>query len=155
MNSRTPFALKGDIVHTPSFAEFTYYEDAYLVCQDARVAGIYRELPGRYRDIPVADHTGSLIIPGMCDMHLHAPQYPFRGWDRISRSLIGTAGLISTLSRRKSGMRTWTMLEGRMPVSWEICSRALPHGPVSLPLSTALQRSTLWSCCTLPDCAPM
>ena len=116
MNSRTPFALKGDIVHTPSFAEFTYYEDAYLVCQDARVAGIYRELPGRYRDIPVADHTGSLIIPGM--------------W-------------------------TWTMLEGRMPVSWEICSRALPHGPVSLPLSTALQRSTLWSCCTLPDCAPM
>ncbi|MCI8479589.1 MAG: amidohydrolase family protein [Oscillibacter sp.] len=79
MNSRTPFALKGDIVHTPSFAEFTYYEDAYLVCQDARVAGIYRELPGRYRDIPVADHTGSLIIPGMCDMHLHAPQYPFRG----------------------------------------------------------------------------
>ncbi len=73
------FALKGDIVHTPTFERFEYADDAYLLCQGGRVLGICNELPEKFRDIPVIDHSGKLIIPGMCDLHQHAPQYMFRG----------------------------------------------------------------------------
>lgn len=79
MTSQQPFALKGAIIHTPTFDRFEYYTDAYLLCQNQKVLGIYEELPEQYQGIQVIDHTGNLIIPGMCDLHQHAPQYPFRG----------------------------------------------------------------------------
>ena len=34
---------------------------------------------GRFSGIPVRDTGNSLIIPGLVDLHLHAPQYAFRG----------------------------------------------------------------------------
>ena len=30
-------------------------------------------------EIPVLDFSDKFIIPGMCDMHVHAPRYGFRG----------------------------------------------------------------------------
>ena len=73
------FALKGDIVHTPTFDRFECFDNAYLLCQSGRVLGVFRELPEKFRNLPVIDHSGKLIIPGMCDLHQHAPQYMFRG----------------------------------------------------------------------------
>ena len=31
------------------------------------------------KDIPVEDVGDKLIIPGLTDLHVHAPQYSFRG----------------------------------------------------------------------------
>ena len=39
-------------------------------------------LPEVFKKLPVHDYTGKIIIPGMSDMHLHAPQYGFRGLGR-------------------------------------------------------------------------
>lgn len=36
-------------------------------------------IPDEYRDLPVKDYGDRLVIPGMTDLHVHAPQYPFRG----------------------------------------------------------------------------
>ncbi|QNL43501.1 amidohydrolase family protein [Oscillibacter hominis] len=73
------FALKGAIIHTPDPKRFTIVDDGYLVCQNGLVQGVYEKLPEEFQGIPVRDYTGKLIIPGMADMHIHAPQYGFRG----------------------------------------------------------------------------
>ncbi|MGI6235739.1 MAG: amidohydrolase family protein [Christensenellales bacterium] len=73
------FALKGTFAHTPKPESFIFEEDSYLVCHQGRVEGIYPELPKAYENIHVYDFSDKLIIPGMCDMHLHAPQYAYRG----------------------------------------------------------------------------
>ncbi len=36
-------------------------------------------LPDELINIPVIDYGDSLIVPGMTDLHIHAPQYSFRG----------------------------------------------------------------------------
>lgn len=79
MNAPPLFALKGTIIHTPTIDKFEYFSDAYLLCSNGKVAGIIEKLPEAFQGIQVLDHTGKLIIPGMCDMHQHAPQYAFRG----------------------------------------------------------------------------
>ncbi|MBS7008535.1 amidohydrolase family protein [Anaerostipes sp.] len=73
------FALKGDIIFTPSPEKFETYRDSYLVCEDGRVSGIWKELPEKFSGIRVEDYSGKLIFPGLCDLHIHAPQYSFRG----------------------------------------------------------------------------
>ena len=35
-------------------------------------------LPEKYRGIPCTDYKDDLIIPGLTDLHVHAPQYTFR-----------------------------------------------------------------------------
>lgn len=74
----TCFALKGLFVDTPSVGALRARE-GYLVCEDGKVAGFYDALPEKYAGIPVQDHTGKLIIPGMSDLHLHASQYSYCG----------------------------------------------------------------------------
>ena len=36
-------------------------------------------LPDEFRDIHIIDYGDSLIVPGMTDLHIYAPQYSFRG----------------------------------------------------------------------------
>ena len=75
----TVYALKGIIVHTPTFEKMEWHENEYLVCDNGVSAGIFKELPEQYKAIKVYDYTDKFIVPGMCDMHVHAPQYGFRG----------------------------------------------------------------------------
>ena len=67
--------LKGNIVHTPRKELFSVHPDSWLVIVDGLVEDIYPELPQKYRDTPVDDFGDSLIFPGFCDLHVHAPQY--------------------------------------------------------------------------------
>lgn len=73
------FALKGHIIHTPTPKGFEIFENSYVVCKKDTVIGIFKDLPEQYQAIPVFDYSGKLIIPGMADIHQHAPQYGFRG----------------------------------------------------------------------------
>lgn len=74
------FALKGTICTSENSRTLSITENAYLICEDGICAGIFRELPEKYHGIPLEDHTGKLIIPGLTDLHIHAPQYTFRGY---------------------------------------------------------------------------
>lgn len=73
------FILKGNIVYSKSRTEFAVCEHGYLVCRDGCVEGVYRTLPFRLGGNPVEDFGDRLIIPGVTDLHIHAPQYAFRG----------------------------------------------------------------------------
>ncbi len=41
--------------------------------------GVFDALPPQYANLPQQDYGDKLIVPGMADLHLHAPQYAFRG----------------------------------------------------------------------------
>lgn len=73
------FAIRGNLVFTKERSRFTIMENAYLVCEDTKVAGAFRELPDQHRKTPVFDTHGKFVLPGMCDVHIHASQYPFQG----------------------------------------------------------------------------
>lgn len=72
------FALKGDILFSETPQTLSVHPDSYAVCIDGACAGVFDTLPDRFAGIPVEDHTGKLIIPGLVDLHVHAPQYAFR-----------------------------------------------------------------------------
>lgn len=54
-------------------------EHGYVVCEDGKSIGVFETLPKEWRGIPCHDYGDRLIIPGLVDLHVHAPQYPFRG----------------------------------------------------------------------------
>ncbi|MBR4314369.1 MAG: amidohydrolase family protein [Lachnospiraceae bacterium] len=73
------FALKGDILYSKSLNKVSQHENSYLICINGKSEGVYKKLPAKYKGIKVYDYSGYLIIPGLVDMHLHAPQYIFIG----------------------------------------------------------------------------
>ncbi len=77
MNNKT-FVLKGTICHSITPTELSITEHGYLVCENGLCAGVFTELPEKYAALECTDFGDSLIIPGLTDLHLHAPQYTFR-----------------------------------------------------------------------------
>ncbi len=73
------FALKGDIVFSESPNQLVMQEAGYLVCDGNISKGVFAELPKEYEEIEVRDYSGRIIVPGLSDLHVHAPQYAFRG----------------------------------------------------------------------------
>lgn len=73
------FALKGMICYSKNQREMVFMEDSYVVCENGICAGVFSQLPEEYKDVPVEDLGNRLIIPGFTDLHLHAPQYAYRG----------------------------------------------------------------------------
>jgi guanine deaminase len=54
-------------------------EGGFLVCEDGKSRGVFAALPREYEGFPLADYADCLIIPGLVDLHVHAPQFAFRG----------------------------------------------------------------------------
>lgn len=73
------FILKGDICFSESPTELKTKENGYLVCVDGISQGVFDKIPDEYKDFKLIDYTGKLIMPGLVDLHLHAPQYHYRG----------------------------------------------------------------------------
>ena len=73
------FVLKGHIIWCDSPSHINFVPHGYLVCENGRSAGVFEALPERYQHLPLTDFGGRLVIPGMYDLHLHAPQYAYRG----------------------------------------------------------------------------
>jgi len=71
--------LKGNICYSESLDKLRIVEDGYLVCSDNQVLGVYKDFPKDYLYYSIIDYGNYLIIPGLCDLHTHAPQYSFRG----------------------------------------------------------------------------
>lgn len=71
--------LKGDIIFNKSQEELEMIRDGFLITKEDVIVGVCEELPEEYRQTEVEDYTGKLILPGFIDLHVHAPQYTFRG----------------------------------------------------------------------------
>ena len=73
------FILKGDICFSKNKDEIKNIHDGYVVCVDGISQGAYEKLPEEYKDLELIDYSGKLILPGLVDLHVHAPQFSYRG----------------------------------------------------------------------------
>jgi guanine deaminase len=78
-NPEKDFVIRGDLCWSESSAVLKTMPDAFLVCVDGKSAGAFPRLPQQFEKLPLIDHSGSLVIPGLVDLHTHAPQFAFRG----------------------------------------------------------------------------
>ncbi|MDR2070454.1 MAG: amidohydrolase family protein, partial [Treponema sp.] len=72
------FVIRGDLCHSRNLTSLETLKDGWLVCLEGKSAGVFPRLPEEYRSLPLADYRGKLIIPGLTDLHIHAPQFSFR-----------------------------------------------------------------------------
>lgn len=73
------FILHGDICYSLTPTELKTFKGGYAVCVDGVSKGVFESIPKEYENLPVHDYKDKLIIPGLVDLHIHAPQYAFRG----------------------------------------------------------------------------
>lgn len=73
------FSVKGHICHSTDSSTVCTVENGYVVCEEGICTGVYETLPEELKNLPCYDYGDRLVIPGLVDLHVHAPQYPFRG----------------------------------------------------------------------------
>lgn len=98
--------------------------------------------PGKFQGIPVRDAGDSLIVPGFADLHLHAPQYSFRG---MGMDLELLDWLNSVTFPEESKYSDQEYARKAYSIFAEDLKKVKPQEPVSSALSTWKQRIFLWS----------
>lgn len=73
------FVLKGTICYSVLPQELGVLEQGYLLCEDGTCRGVVEQLPEEWKEAEVRDYGEQLLVPGLVDLHMHAPQYSFRG----------------------------------------------------------------------------
>lgn len=73
------YVIKGHICYSETSSIIKIIENGYLVCEEDHCAGVYEELPDKYNSYPCYDYEDKIVIPGLIDLHVHAPQYSYRG----------------------------------------------------------------------------
>ena len=73
------FVIKGNICQTLNPKGLDLHENAFAVCVEGVSKGVFDCLPEEYTSLPLYDYADALVFPGMVDIHVHAPQYAFRG----------------------------------------------------------------------------
>jgi len=73
------FVIHGDICYSENIGSLRCIENGYLVCKNGISQGVFDTLPDWYRNLPLLEHADKLILPGLVDLHMHAPQFAFRG----------------------------------------------------------------------------
>ena len=73
------FILKGNVCYSANARKLKIQQHGYLVCEGGVSRGVFAQLPEQYSAFPLRDCGDAMIIPGLCDLHLHGPQYTYRG----------------------------------------------------------------------------
>lgn len=73
------YVIKGNLCCSDRPERLWTLADGYLVVEGGIYVGSFSELPAKYRALPLTDWGDRLILPGFCDLHLHAPQFAYRG----------------------------------------------------------------------------
>ncbi|MHC1748386.1 MAG: amidohydrolase family protein [Cellulosilyticaceae bacterium] len=79
MENNKNVILRGNIVYSLNEKELFTLPQGYLVCEEGICKGVFETIPLEYNHLPIVDYGNHVLIPGLVDLHLHAPQYMFRG----------------------------------------------------------------------------
>ncbi len=71
--------FKGTIINPKTFWETEVIPQGYVITAKGVITEVLPRLPEQYKNIEVTDFGDNLIIPGFCDLHLHASQFYQRG----------------------------------------------------------------------------
>ena len=75
----TNFVLKGHICFSKDMNTIEEHKNSYVICINNRSKGVFSKLPEEYKNLPIFDYGNRIILPGLIDLHIHAPQYAYRG----------------------------------------------------------------------------
>lgn len=75
----TGYVIKGNLISSRSREELRIMKDSYMQVENGVIMGVYETLPEELSHLHCTDFGDAAIIPGLTDLHLHAPQYSFRG----------------------------------------------------------------------------
>ncbi|MDD6986828.1 amidohydrolase family protein [Butyricicoccus porcorum] len=143
------FALKGNICYSINPREVYCGENCYVVCAEGRSAGVFRELPEQFSKLHVYDCGDCVIIPGLTDLHTHAPQFANRGMamdlqllDWLNTYTFPEETKFADLeyARRAYGMFVHELKQG---ATTRACIFATVHVPATVWLMDELERSGL------------
>lgn len=73
------YLVKGDLCFSESKTKLKSIKNGYLYIKEGKIEGVYTTLPENLKGLHVYNYENKLIIPGLSDLHVHAPQYQFRG----------------------------------------------------------------------------
>ena len=162
----TSFVLTGAVCHSVAPREVAALERASVVCVEGTCRGVYEPetLPPAFAGLPQVDCGRQLIIPGITDLHLHAPQYSFRSlgmdlelMDWLEARAFPEEARFAELdyARRAYALLVEALVEG--PVTRAVMFGTL-HVPATLELMDQLEASGLVSYvgkvnmdCSCPD----
>jgi guanine deaminase len=76
--SRNGFVLKGNICYSKNIQTIECVRNGYAVCMNGVSQGVFQRLPDEYKTLELHDYGDKLVLPGLVDLHVHAPQHPLR-----------------------------------------------------------------------------
>ncbi len=146
------FVIRADICYSAAPQSLELYPGGWLVCLEGQSAGVFRTLPEQYAGLPVLDYSGSLVVPGLTDLHVHAPQYAFRGQgmdlellDWLDRYTFPEESKYASLEYADRAYRRFVEDVRRGP-NTRACVFATIHRPATIRLMDLLEESGL---CTM------
>lgn len=79
MNNKDIKIFKGNIIFAKIIDKLETIKDGYIILNKNKVVKVLKVLSEEYSDYYYEDFGNKLIIPGLVDMHVHAPQFANRG----------------------------------------------------------------------------
>lgn len=79
MNNKDIKIFKGNIIFAKTIDKLETIKDGYIILNKNKVVKVLKVLSEEYSDYYYEDFGNKLIIPGLVDMHVHAPQFANRG----------------------------------------------------------------------------
>ena len=73
------FIIKGNFLESENPNCLRIAANSFLPVENGHCCGVFPVIPEQYQDLPVTDFGDRLVLPGMTDLHIHAPQFAFRG----------------------------------------------------------------------------
>lgn len=149
MRGKDCFILKGNLIYAKEDRTLAEQPGGFVVCEDGICAGVFDAVPERYQNFPVTDYKDALIMPGMTDLHVHAPQYTFRGLgmdlellDWLSAHTFPEEARYAELSYAKQAY-PYFVNELRESYTTRACVFATLHGAATVELMDELEESGL------------
>lgn len=143
------FVIRGDICYSETPQSLRLCPDSWLVCLEGHSAGVFPALPEQYANLPVLDCAGSLVVPGLTDLHVHAPQYAFRGQgmdlellDWLNQYIFPEESRYASLDYADQAYRRFVEDVRRGP-NTRACVFATVHRPATIRLMDLLEESGL------------
>ena len=73
------YLLHGDLCFSKDRTRIETMENGYMHIRDGKIIELYETVPANLSSLEQKDYHGKIVLPGMVDLHLHAPQYAYRG----------------------------------------------------------------------------
>lgn len=73
------YLLHGDLCFSKDRTRIETMENGYMHIRGGKIVALYETVPTNLSSLELKDYHGKIVLPGMVDLHLHAPQYAYRG----------------------------------------------------------------------------